>query len=105
MQRTDEDQLDGGRDRVTTAPTSSLRRRLTALCSLLTLLAFVWTGWDSYQRERLTLEDLGENIVDAADTLAGVAEAEDEVDSDDADDEHAYEPVDGDEADLASAAE
>ncbi|MEZ4383380.1 MAG: hypothetical protein R3A79_18770 [Nannocystaceae bacterium] len=57
------------------------------------------------ERERRALEDLGEDIVDDEDTLAGVAEVEDEVDSDDADDEHAYEPVDDDEADLASAAE
>ena len=33
----------------------SLRMQLTALCSLLTVLAFVWTGVDSYQREHDTL--------------------------------------------------
>jgi len=33
----------------------SLRVQLTALCSLLTVLAFVWTGVDSYQREHDTL--------------------------------------------------
>ena len=32
----------------------SLRAQLTALCSLLTLLAFIWTGVGSYQRERDT---------------------------------------------------
>jgi signal transduction histidine kinase/CheY-like chemotaxis protein len=33
----------------------SLRAQLTALCSLLTVLAFVWTGVDSYHREHDTL--------------------------------------------------
>ena len=38
-------------------PRRSLRRRLTALCSLLTLAALVVTGFDSYHRERSTLEE------------------------------------------------
>lgn len=38
----------------TMARRKSLRIQLTALCSLLTLLAFIWTGVTSYQRERDT---------------------------------------------------
>jgi len=38
----------------TMAQRKSLRVQLTTLCSLLTLLAFIWTGVTSYQRERDT---------------------------------------------------
>jgi signal transduction histidine kinase/CheY-like chemotaxis protein len=40
-----------------TTKSISLRVQLTALCSVLTVLAFVWTGVESYQREHITLVD------------------------------------------------
>jgi two-component system, sensor histidine kinase and response regulator len=48
-------------------PRSSLRRRLTALCSLLTLLALALTGIDSYRRE---YANLATNLQDRVDELA-----------------------------------
>ena len=48
---------------------SSLRVQLTALCSLLTLLAFVWTGVDSYRQEQNTLY---ENTTGRLRTLANM---------------------------------
>ncbi|MGK0154451.1 MAG: two-component system sensor histidine kinase/response regulator [Neolewinella sp.] len=40
-----------------TTKSISLRVQLTALCSVLTVLAFVWTGVESYQREHITMVD------------------------------------------------
>ena len=55
---------------MTRAPRNSLRRRLTTLCSLLTLLALALTGFDSYRRERATQAT---NMQDRLGTLARMA--------------------------------
>ena len=54
---------------MSTAPRQSLRRRLTALCSLLTVVALALTGLDSYRREHQTLT---ENVKSQLSTLASM---------------------------------
>jgi signal transduction histidine kinase/CheY-like chemotaxis protein len=51
------------------APRHSLRRRLTALCSLLTIVALALTGFDSYRAERAALATNTQNNLE---TLARV---------------------------------
>ena len=58
--------------RRTNAHSSSFRRRLTALCSLLTLLAFVWTGVDSFQREQVTLAETAQERLSALANMLAV---------------------------------
>jgi signal transduction histidine kinase/DNA-binding response OmpR family regulator len=56
---------------MSTRPRHSLRRRLTALCSLLTVLALALTGVDSYRREKQTLEEnLRNQLATVADMVA-----------------------------------